>query len=628
MTDIIDKALEIAEEYPVFPCDERKRPIVEGGYKSATQCIDTIVAMFSNPSAKLIGMPTGKISGLSVIDIDVRDGKAGKDWVKKNADVLGITRIARTQSGGWHYYYKHAEGIRNRAGISGCVDIRGDGGYVIHPNSDGYSWVNDEDYTLFPSKIANLASDRVGIGEIGTEITANAFGKITDGREKHMARIIMRIVADFMREHGAPPTVNYVVNEGWELYYNSIDLRDGDLEAQGRGLIEFKKKALSTIERARGGKIKDIDVVPPHIEQKPSQSKYEPMERNIKIKTLSELRNTPPPSFMVADYIIENSFAVLYGAPASFKSFLAMDWALSVAHGIDWNERPTMQGAVLYLAMEGQSGVAVRADAWHRENNLSDEDAPFYTVTTPIGMAMQDAPDLAMLKSAIDNTLMDVKPSLIVVDTLARSFAGSGADENSATDMGYFVRSCDLLREYYNCTVLAVHHTGKDAGKGMRGSSSLLGACDTSIAIDRITGTMNVELAVMKQKDVEEVKPIWMEARPVSFLQNAFAQEQTSLVLDIVDNVKEQKKERPSEKQAYAVQLLQSMLNAGTSLETDHEGSVGIKENELRKAIEAKFGEMDRKSWSQFKHGQFISNRIKFFNGLANEAWTDIDSDI
>ena len=111
MTDIVDKALEIAEEYPVFPCDERKRPIVEGGYKSATQCIDTIVAMFSNPSAKLIGMPTGEISGLSVIDIDVRDGKAGKDWVKKNADVLGITRIARTQSGGWHYYYKHAEGI-------------------------------------------------------------------------------------------------------------------------------------------------------------------------------------------------------------------------------------------------------------------------------------------------------------------------------------------------------------------------------------------------------------------------------------------------------------------------------------------------------------------------------------
>jgi len=64
---------------------------------------------------------------------------------------------------------------------------------------------------------------------------------------------------------------------------------------------------------------------------------------------------TPPPVFMIADYLIENSFAVLYGPPASFKSFLAIDWALSVAHGRDWNGRPTAQGAVVYLAMEGSN---------------------------------------------------------------------------------------------------------------------------------------------------------------------------------------------------------------------------------------------------------------------------------
>ena len=144
MSEIVNKALEVAEEYPVFPCDEKKRPIVEGGYKAATQCVDTIVAMFSSPSAKLIGMPTGDISGLSVIDIDIRDGKQGKEWVEKNAELLGITRIARTQSGGWHYYYRHINGIRNRAGISGCVDVRGDGGYVIHPHSDGYGWLNED----------------------------------------------------------------------------------------------------------------------------------------------------------------------------------------------------------------------------------------------------------------------------------------------------------------------------------------------------------------------------------------------------------------------------------------------------------------------------------------------------
>ena len=67
--NIIDKALEIGEEYPVFPCDARKRPICEGGFKAATQDPDKIQQMFSNPSAALIGVPTGEVSGLSVIDI-------------------------------------------------------------------------------------------------------------------------------------------------------------------------------------------------------------------------------------------------------------------------------------------------------------------------------------------------------------------------------------------------------------------------------------------------------------------------------------------------------------------------------------------------------------------------------
>lgn len=42
MVDLISKALEIAEEYPVFPCDVKKRPVCEGGFKAATQDPDEI----------------------------------------------------------------------------------------------------------------------------------------------------------------------------------------------------------------------------------------------------------------------------------------------------------------------------------------------------------------------------------------------------------------------------------------------------------------------------------------------------------------------------------------------------------------------------------------------------------
>lgn len=624
MSEIINKALEIAEEYPVFPCDEKKRPIVQGGYKAASQDPDVVERMFSSPSAKLIGMPTGEVSGISVIDIDVRGDKQGKLWVEKNAELLGHTRVAETMSGGWHYWYRHTDGIRNRAGIGGCCDVRGTGGYVIHPASDGYRWLNDEDPTAFPQKVAKLASEPVGLGGEGTEIVSDAFGKIVDGREKQMAKVIMAIVADFQRQHGAPPTVHYVVEKGFDIYVNSIDHRGGDLDAQDRGLDEFKRKALSTIERARQGKIADIDVAPPKAPNMLTQVTSEAsggIERKIKLKTIAELKATPPPQFMIGDYLIENSFAVLYGAPASYKSFLALDWALSVAHGVDWNGRPTAQGAVVYLAMEGQSGITVRTEAWSRQRKLQNDNVEFYAVTTPIGMAMENAADILALKEAIDETLGDTKPKLICIDTLARSFAGSGAEENSATDMGYFIRSCDLLREWYDCTVLTVHHSGKSGvdGQGLRGSSALLGAVDTSIAVKRRNDTQAIELLVQKQKDVSEAEPMWLEAKEVSFTQDAFAQEQSSLVLEIMEGEPEKSK-LPSKDQKHALLVLSHLIDAGTYFDTDADGDKGIPLDVWKWEIAREGKTYSASGWVNFYKRLFTSGHINVFNGLVNET--------
>jgi hypothetical protein len=629
--DIISTALEVAEDYPVFPCDVKKRPVCQGGFKSATQDPDEIERLFSLPGAALIGMPTGEVSGVSVIDIDVRDGKQGKDWVKDNAELLGITKVSETQSGGWHYYYRHSDGIRNRAGIDGCVDVRGDGGYVIHPASTGYRWVNDEDFALFPPRVASqatgLATTSLEPPMGGSDI--DVWGNVVDGREKFMARMVLASIGDYVREHQTFPTMEWMVKNVYPVYERKVKSRTGDLNAEGRGLDEFKRKVTSTIIRGREGKLPDLRIapqqnsapasIPDSVAEVPAT-----IERKIKVKTLGELRATPPPSFMVADYLIENSFAVLYGAPATFKSFLAIDWALSIAHGIDWNGRPTSQGAVVYLAMEGQSGIAVRAEAWHRDRQLDDDGVPFYAVTTPIGMAMEDAPDVLQLRHAIEDTLGGVSPDLIVVDTLARSFAGSGADENSATDMGMFIRSCDLMKEWFDCTVLAVHHSGKDSDKGLRGSSSLLGAVDTSVAIKRTEGTQSVVVKVAKQKDVQEAEPIALNAREVRFVQDAFAQEQSSLVLDIMDELPKPKSRR-SAKQQTAIDTLQEMLAAGNWTEHDEDGAPGIRETDWRSAVEAKIGKMSSNDWYQFKKGTSISESVSFFNGLVNEIWMGMD---
>jgi RecA-family ATPase len=266
--------------------------------------------------------------------------------------------------------------------------------------------------------------------------------------------------------------------------------------------------------------------------------------------------------------------------------------------------------------MEGQSGIAVRAEAWHRDMQLGDEGVPFYAVTTPIGMAMEDAPDVLQLRQAIEDTLGGVSPDLIVVDTLARSFAGSGADENSATDMGMFIRSCDLLKEWFDCTVLAVHHSGKDSDKGLRGSSSLLGAVDTSIAIKRTTGTEYIEVIVQKQKDVSEADPLAMAAREVAFVQDAFAQEQSSLVLDVTDGIPKNKK--LSDGQQQCIDVLAELLRAGTFTETDEDGSKGVRSDVLRRAVAADGKNYSDSGWSDFTSRLVSKELLSKNNGLFN----------
>ena len=72
---------------PVFPCMENKRPFTKNGFKSATKDPDEVNNFWNRFPKALIGVPTGKISGLFVIDIDEGKNKSGEDNFKN----LGLT---------------------------------------------------------------------------------------------------------------------------------------------------------------------------------------------------------------------------------------------------------------------------------------------------------------------------------------------------------------------------------------------------------------------------------------------------------------------------------------------------------------------------------------------------------
>ncbi|MCA1728592.1 MAG: bifunctional DNA primase/polymerase [Actinobacteria bacterium] len=119
---------------PVFPCRPDKAPYTARGFKDATTHPGRINAFWNRyPDAK-IGMPAGKGSGVFVIDVDRLDalGELPRE--------LPETLTIRTGSGGLHYYFNHVAGITNSRGVLPLgIDVRGEGGYVIVPPSEGYS---------------------------------------------------------------------------------------------------------------------------------------------------------------------------------------------------------------------------------------------------------------------------------------------------------------------------------------------------------------------------------------------------------------------------------------------------------------------------------------------------------
>jgi hypothetical protein len=129
-------------------------------------------------------------------------------------------------------------------------------------------------------------------------------------------------------------------------------------------------------------------------------------------------------------------------------------------------------------------------------------------------------------------------PDLVIVDTLARNF-GSG-DENSTKDMNAFVESLDLIRAAA-VAVTVIHHTGKDAGRGERGSTALRGAADTVIlAAQDDTG---LGLKCDKMKDGQPFTPYVVKFVPQIVGTDSEGEEIVSAALEYLGEQKETKQE-------------------------------------------------------------------------------------
>jgi KaiC/GvpD/RAD55 family RecA-like ATPase len=239
--------------------------------------------------------------------------------------------------------------------------------------------------------------------------------------------------------------------------------------------------------------------------------------------TLEQLRaQSQNVSWLVKQLVPSESIGILFGASGTFKSFIAIDMALHVAHGLPWLGRKTKKGTVLIVAAEGGSGLWRRIYAWHRVHRIKYDNVPIYVMPVALDLATDSC---RVVEAA---AALGVKPDLVVVDTMSQTFRG---EENSAAEVSKYLSEVSLwFRTSWQAAVLLVHHSGHSATERARGSSAIRANVDWMFGVFRDEKEMLATIECVKQKDGDMPDPITFSMRVVDLFVDEDGEAVTSLV--------------------------------------------------------------------------------------------------
>jgi len=233
----------------------------------------------------------------------------------------------------------------------------------------------------------------------------------------------------------------------------------------------------------------------------------------------------------VKGLIPEDSMGMIFGASGTYKSFIAIDLALHMAHEMDWAGARTKKGAVAYVAAEGGAGIYRRLKAWHNQFGLVPDDSINICITPLLLSAIEEVKAMRVAIEALPQP-----PKLVVIDTLSQTFSG---DENSSTDIGDYLRMINTeIRAAFNCTVIVVHHTGHSAAERPRGSSAITANLDFILGVFRPDPEKQVaRMSVHKMKDGDKVDDVFFEMERIVLGQDDDGDEISSLVAKHMEGV-------------------------------------------------------------------------------------------
>ena len=444
---------------PIIPKD--KRPLIAWEPYQTEPATETQIRDWWGtefPGAN-VGVVTGQVSGLVVIDLDCPEAK---DKLKELLSQYDLTSVPRSRTGeGWQLFFQHpGVSVQNRAGVLPGLDVRGDGGYVvappsIHPNGRVYKWevpiagelpkLPVELFKLISSPVSNSAN-----GYRERSDTARALDGVPEGqRDETLFRLACKL-----RSADVP--------EGMAEALILEAARNCQPPFPERQALEKISNTYRRYEPRRNGAAQFVS----------SPIENKPCAINFPLQTWGAFLNT---DFSELPYTIEglavdSGLVVFHGRGKDGKSTLLIHACRAVASGRPFLGRATQAKPVVYLNYEMGFGYLQKL---FREGGPCPDDAYILNRPEPV----LQIPTVEAIMRQVG------RPGVMVVDSFRGAFRLVGDAENSAGGAGLILCNIQDLAVKNKWLVIVVHHRNRGAKEG---TDSISGTSDWIAAPDVI----------------------------------------------------------------------------------------------------------------------------------------------
>ena len=463
-------ALEYARRgFQVFPV-AGKIPATPHGFKDASLDPAQIARWWSGPEGHGIGLPTGAVNGVLVLDVDPRNGgdESLAALIREHGP-FPDTPVQRTGGGGRHYFFSYPGGTINCSHPWLGLDIKANGGYVVvpfsrHPSGGTYEWEPGHalgTIPLAPPPAWLLNPPKADASEAIKALDSTIwFPKGTRG-------VSLLSLAGTMRRCGMEPEAIFAAL----MVENEIKCKPPVPEYRVRGII-------TSIARYTPGDPVRPDVPAPETEfaRRSLKGVLDPAAGRV--------------TYLVEGLIPKGDLTLMAASWKSGKTLLAYRLALDAARGVPFLGQ---------FAIDHPIPTAI----FQQEMPFHEDERRFRRLGLGAGMSPEEIVALGESTLFHYNRLpiflgdrqgaarfhamvLDQGIELVLIDSLLANFAGTNLNDNSESRLAFSLAFNPLTSR--GVTILLLHHYKKiqATDNGLDQRSLVLGAQAWAAASGRI----------------------------------------------------------------------------------------------------------------------------------------------